>query len=510
MSSLGGQSKWRKFAFLLVLMATLCSYYLSVQNGGLEEKFKEALTSLSTTSVNPLLTTNLTRSLLVQDQRQSAISHNMSFSNSTSHIRPTESTNILWQNTLTEEAANVFIKSPTSLRNNVTKTGIKTGVATVSMETEVAPNAIKPGVANIADRPHITSVATERKMITTPGEANMATATETKAANVVPPRGKKPEAVIIVTAKRSGSSFVGEFFNYHPDVFYSFEPLYAVAKMAMKIRGKKINFIDTSLKVLKDSLHCDFNSNYPYQYANAKFCSANEKLARKHLCERSTSWITQRTKISAWERTCKEHKTIVTKLIRIHDIGNLKPFLASTDLEWRIIHLVRDPRPTERSRQKTRPNMDLIRRKGTDKNDEVDLCQTLQRNLKYWMDTPTWLKGRYKMVRYEDIAASPLEKAKELLEFAGLDLADEVVKWIKENTIGRKKDETRGAQFSTSRNAAWVLEAWRHDMDWPFVQKIQKVCSDPMKSLGYALMPDIHSLRDQHIPSTLPLTKPPK
>ena len=37
---------------------------------------------------------------------------------------------------------------------------------------------------------------------------------------------RKPKAVIISAFMRSGSSLVGEVFNSHPDVFYSFEPLH--------------------------------------------------------------------------------------------------------------------------------------------------------------------------------------------------------------------------------------------------------------------------------------------
>ena len=40
----------------------------------------------------------------------------------------------------------------------------------------------------------------------------------------------KPTAVIISAFMRSGSSLVGEVFNSHPDVFYSFEPLHGSVK----------------------------------------------------------------------------------------------------------------------------------------------------------------------------------------------------------------------------------------------------------------------------------------
>lgn len=40
----------------------------------------------------------------------------------------------------------------------------------------------------------------------------------------------KIKLVIIVAGYRTGSTFVGEFFNQHPDVFYIFEPLYYTAR----------------------------------------------------------------------------------------------------------------------------------------------------------------------------------------------------------------------------------------------------------------------------------------
>ena len=43
----------------------------------------------------------------------------------------------------------------------------------------------------------------------------------------------KPTAVIISAFMRSGSSLVGEVFNSHPDVFYSFEPLHGSVQWNM-------------------------------------------------------------------------------------------------------------------------------------------------------------------------------------------------------------------------------------------------------------------------------------
>ncbi|KAJ8020526.1 Carbohydrate sulfotransferase 3 [Holothuria leucospilota] len=316
---------------------------------------------------------------------------------------------------------------------------------------------------------------------------------------------KKPKAVIIVSSKRSGSSFVGEFFNRHPDVYYTFEPLHTVSDFASENRLSNKDFLKTSLSVINGSFYCDFQNNNIARFASEKFCVSNLKLYKKQLCR--NGWTPpSEAKIRVWDNECRKYKMVVIKLIRINYLEDLRPLLSEIDLEWRIIYLVRDPRPTELSRKGSGRNYDLIRRKGTDRNDEVDLCETLQRNLKFWVDTPSWLQGRFRMIRFEDIAASPLEKAKELLEFVGLDLADDVANWIKENTEHEKRSSMKPREFSTSRNTSKVLEAWRLNMDWTLVQRVQKVCSVSMRSLGYALMSNLLSLRDLSIPSTLPLS----
>lgn len=312
----------------------------------------------------------------------------------------------------------------------------------------------------------------------------------------------KPTAVIILTAKRSGSSFVGEIFNQHPDVFFLYEPLIALDRAAMKSKVLNSSFLNTSTVILNGCLQCDFHTDYPENilFKNNPFCIHNSKLMQRNACH---TYNTKAT-ITRQERICKEYKFVVLKVIRVHDIEQIRSLPSVTDRTFRIIHLVRDPRPTERSRSRTKPNMNLIRRKGTDQNDEVDLCHTLQQNVKFWKNTPTWLKGKYKMVRFEEIASSPLKMANELYDFVGLTMVESVVKWIKDNTEPTDKPFAR-SQFSTKRNASAVLDAWRHDMTWSYVQKIQKVCYKAMKSLGYAIFDDLSSLRDTRNPSTLPL-----
>ena len=58
-------------------------------------------------------------------------------------------------------------------------------------------------------------------------------------------------AVFLQTNYRSGSTFLGQIFNQHPDVFYTFEPLYM-------FMGNPNNHTELRLDTVRQSLQCNF------------------------------------------------------------------------------------------------------------------------------------------------------------------------------------------------------------------------------------------------------------
>ena len=59
----------------------------------------------------------------------------------------------------------------------------------------------------------------------------------------------------ISNLSRSGSSFLGQIFNQHPDVFYHFEPLYPFWNKCGS--SEKKLFKKEKINVLEDVLKCD-------------------------------------------------------------------------------------------------------------------------------------------------------------------------------------------------------------------------------------------------------------
>lgn len=244
---------------------------------------------------------------------------------------------------------------------------------------------------------------------------------------------------------------------------------------------------------INESCHCILRDTYAdIPSISGDLCRKNAILKRRQLCSKPL----QDDVIQKWNRACAAQDSVAMKVIRIQDIADLEPLSHSLDL--RIIHLVRDPRPTERSRTKTGRNADLIRRKGKNAADEVDLCEHIDRNFKYFRDPPDWLAGHYLLVRYEDVARSPMSKTQEMFHFAGYDLHDDVIRWVKESTSTAGKNT-----YGTKRNSSLVLDSWRKDMHWSFVKQIQDACEGPMESLGYVLLRNEEELRNTSIKTTI-------
>lgn len=69
-----------------------------------------------------------------------------------------------------------------------------------------------------------------------------------------------------------------------------------------------------------------------------------------------------------------------------------------------------------------------------------------------------WLRGRY-MVRYEDVALRPLQKAQEMYRFAGIPLTPQVEDWIQKNT-----QAAHDGILPTQKNSSNSLRKWRFSM----------------------------------------------
>nr|XP_002127093.3 hox4 protein isoform X1 [Ciona intestinalis] len=251
-----------------------------------------------------------------------------------------------------------------------------------------------------------------------------------------PPSTKaKYKGVIIVTNHRSGSTFTGELFNQHEDVFYIFEPLIQARSGCGDEEDK--------MKILMRMLQCDLGSPEGFERItqdagvrqrcisnNFCFREKSKVLCSREFCPhgnpRSCLGCDAVDPVMASD-ACSKKKFVVIKVIRLCDLQNLKGLITNSKFDIKILHLVRDPRGIYHS-------VTAVSRKSAD-GQILRVCEKVRNNLEIG-EEEDWLRGKYKLVRYEDLCRIPLKMTRDIYEFTGLNMTQQIQRWVESNTNG--------------------------------------------------------------------------
>ena len=318
-----------------------------------------------------------------------------------------------------------------------------------------------------------------------------------------PKRGKTkqstlPSKVLIMAYRRSGSSFIGEMFNRNPRVFYLFEPIFPVEKIAGK--GKYPLLYDTLVGNLLDVIYtCSFNK-HPFLvdfFSNSPFRLQSMAL-KNSTCEinATSKNMPRQCKPLDWtvfKTLCNAKDHIAVKTIRTSSKRTVEHFFdAHADLNrLNLIHLVRDPRAIINSRLYLYlRSINYTAELREDKNfanalrrsvrvASANLCSRIQSDLKYGQQAGS---DHYMLLRYEDAAMQPLKIYERISKFVRIKQSAEVIDWLKENT---KAGRGENNDYSTSRNSTAAVYGWRKKLPYKLVTEIQSQCYDVMKRLGY-------------------------
>lgn len=127
-------------------------------------------------------------------------------------------------------------------------------------------------------------------------------------------------------------------------------------------------------------------------------------------------------------------------------------------------------------------------------------CDNIRTSAQLGLKRPKWLRGRYMLVRYEDIARFPARKAAEMYEFAGMPLTPQVESWITRNTqVPQRKVEQASGVYSLQRNSSEHVEKWRFSLPFKIAQVVQRVCRPTLKLFGYRVVSSEKMLTDRSI-----------
>nr|XP_015818496.2 carbohydrate sulfotransferase 3 isoform X2 [Nothobranchius furzeri] len=333
--------------------------------------------------------------------------------------------------------------------------------------------------------------------------------------------------VLLLATTRTGSSFVGEFFNQQGEnMFYLFEPLWHVEKMlTLETGGTNAT---ASAKAYRDVLQqlflCDFSQlesfidPLPVNHITTSLFrrESSSSLCEESVCSPVVKGVFERYRcktrrcgplnLTMASESClkKEHRVI--KSVRVRQLENLRPLTKDPRLDIKFIQLVRDPRAVLASRMvafaEKYKNWKEWAMGGNVPLDDEEVrklkgnCDNIRLSAEVGLRQPLWLRGRYMLVRYEDIARFPMRKASEMYRFSGIPFTPQVKSWILKNT--QASNETSGV-YSTQKNSSEQVEKWRFSLPFKIAQVVQRVCGPTLKLFGYTFVQSEKMLTDKSI-----------
>lgn len=328
--------------------------------------------------------------------------------------------------------------------------------------------------------------------------------------NIAPSEGKVH--VLLLSSWRSGSSFLGQVFNQHPDVFYLMEPGWHVwmtidkagaRSLRMAVRDTIRSIFQCDLSVMDSYIPQPQNVSRIFMWSHSRalcsppacFFTARDEISNEPECKKHCDM----RGLKLAEAACRTYSHVVLKEVRFFELESLYPLLRDPSLDVRIIHLVRDPRAVLRSREQSvkallKDNAIVLEQADIPEKDRSyhvlqEICRSHVRIYETGMlKPPDFLRGRYKMVRYEDLVRNTQEEIEAMYQFVGLEMTESLQEWIYRITHGKGKGTKKEAFKITSRNAEDVSLAWRTTLPFEKVQRIQDVCKGAMSLLGYQMV----------------------
>ncbi|XP_036453606.1 carbohydrate sulfotransferase 2a [Colossoma macropomum] len=339
-----------------------------------------------------------------------------------------------------------------------------------------------------------------------------------------PPRTR--QLVYVLTTWRSGSSFFGELFNQNPDVFFLYEPMWHIWQKLYP--GDAISLQGAARDMLNALYRCDFSvfrlytnppgknvstlgifgSTYNKVICSQPFCSSYRKdvvgMVDENVCRKCPS-----QKIHLLEQECLKYNTVVIKGVRIFDMNVLAPLMEDPALNLKVIHLVRDPRAVANSRINSkhgliRENMQVVRSRDpktrhvphvdqkTNKKEGSDyqavsalevICEYMSQTLKTALNPPSWLKGKYMTVRYEDLVEKPIKTLRNVYSFINLTATRDMESFAMNMTSGNSS--SYDPFMVSSRNATKAAYGWRTVLSYQQIRQVEEYCGQAMSLLGY-------------------------
>ena len=111
-------------------------------------------------------------------------------------------------------------------------------------------------------------------------------------------------------------------------------------------------------------------------------------------------------------------------------------------------------------------------------------CDEINENIKFGQQLNESLRHRYKLILYRDIAARPVDTAREVFKFAGFDMSENTLRWIANMTNPKKKDAIKEKPYSLVRDSKANIDKWRRESPPERTRIIERVCKPLLQRIG--------------------------
>ena len=315
--------------------------------------------------------------------------------------------------------------------------------------------------------------------------------------------------VLILTESRHGSTWLMDLLSYPNTSVPVFEPLnspflkmYAqneeVRAEAMSKGHDPLVYHDWRAVALARLCLCDFHAN---KIEKSKFSGTRYGGISGLGYKAKRLGTNYKDEVALSMRICGTvGSLVVPKTIRLYNISELSLLPEFGCHNFKILHLVRDPRAVLLSRMSVfrelyDGNKLLGEQIETDdqhlfseeymRQAAADLCSHHLHSYREGINPPDWLKDRYKLVKYEDVAADPDRWAQDLFHFVGIPYTDRYKQYVYNTTHIKERGEKEKGSYSVERESKEIINSWKKKLIPSHWKTIEHECKDLLDIMGY-------------------------
>lgn len=318
-----------------------------------------------------------------------------------------------------------------------------------------------------------------------------------------------PKMVLVMTQSRHGSTWLMDMLGFREKSLPVFEPLNNLPFLKMYAYDRGIR-AETLAAGYDPAVYPDWREVYLARICLCDWFGARVPAEpdRHYQAMMGLGYKAKRLGVDykvqykeTMDKCSEEGTTMVPKTIRYYNLSTLHKIRQFGCDSFKVIHLVRDPRAVLNSRMNVFHELydgnhylgpHVNARSGQAGFNESYMehaaawtCSHHLHNYQLGLDPPAWLRGRYRMVRYEDLAADPLHWTRQLLDFVGFDLTAAYEEYVYNVTHLKDRGGRDRGWYGVERQTSEVPDLWRHTLLASHWRTIERVCAEMMQVFGY-------------------------